>query len=103
VGLQVGIADARVTNLISVGTPVDKYDFGFLQECRKPILFVQGDQDEFGDAERLRVIVDELKEKGHADVQLTVIPGAGHFFDDTLDELKRLVREWIEQRLKPSG
>ena len=35
VGLEVGISDERVMNLISIGTPVDKYDFGFLAPCRK--------------------------------------------------------------------
>src|SRR5438876_3231595 len=52
VGLEVGSADERVLRLISIGTPVDKYDFSFLEECRKPILFVQGDRDEFGRVER---------------------------------------------------
>ena len=31
VGLEVGINDARVRDLISIGTPVDKYDFSFLK------------------------------------------------------------------------
>ena len=44
VGLEVGIADDRVGRLISIGTPVDKYDFSFLESCRKPILFVHGER-----------------------------------------------------------
>src|ERR1043166_3572957 len=36
VGLEVGIADDRVTRMISIGTPVDKYDFAFLEGCKKP-------------------------------------------------------------------
>src|SRR6266478_9448438 len=44
VGLEVGMTDDRVTRLISIGTPVDKYDFSFLAANRKPILFVQGDR-----------------------------------------------------------
>src|SRR5437660_12494440 len=48
VGLEVGIADDRVARLISICTPVDKYDFSFLEHCRKPILFVQGELDEYG-------------------------------------------------------
>src|SRR5262249_12020310 len=39
VGLEVGISDDRVERLISIGTPIDKYDFNFLEQCRKPILF----------------------------------------------------------------
>src|ERR1044072_1119556 len=37
VGLEVGVTDARVPYLISLGTPVDKYDFAFLESGRKPI------------------------------------------------------------------
>src|SRR5882762_4113656 len=29
VGMEVGMADQRVANLITIGTPVDKYDFTF--------------------------------------------------------------------------
>src|SRR5882762_6678398 len=52
VGMEVGISDERVQNLISIGTPVDKYDFSFLETCSKAILFVHGDRDEFGTAAR---------------------------------------------------
>ncbi len=45
VGLEVGVADARVRRLVGIGTPVDMYDFAFLEACRKPILFVHGDAD----------------------------------------------------------
>jgi len=91
VGLEVGSADERVVRLISLGTPVDKYDFSFLEQCRKPILFVQGDVDEFGGVERLRELVARLR----APVELKVIKGAGHFFDDQLDELKAAITEWV--------
>ena len=91
VGLEVGMTDERVTRLISIGTPVDKYDFNFLDECRKPILFVQGDRDELGDVARL----SELTAKIKGPVELKVIKGAGHFFDDQLDELKKAITEWV--------
>jgi uncharacterized protein len=91
VGLEVGIRDERVQRLISIGTPVDKYDFSFLDQCRKPILFVQGELDEYGDVERLRELVARIK----APVELKVIKGAGHFFDEHLDELKRAITEWV--------
>lgn len=98
VGLEVGIADNRVANLISIGTPVDKYDFSFLEDCLKPILFVQGDQDEFGDVEQLKEFVSNLEKQ--ISVQLTVIKGAGHFFEGHLNELKRVITDWISNRLE---
>ena len=93
VGLEVGIDDDRVALLISIGTPVDKYDFSFLEACRKPILFVHGEHDEYGNVERLRELVGKIK----ALVELKIIKGAGHFFEDQLDELKRAITEWMSE------
>ena len=97
VGLEVGIHDPRVAYLIGIGTPLDKYEFDFLTSCRKPLLLVHGEQDEFGDVERLRQLVAELEKT--VPVQLVVIPGAGHFFEDRLDDLKRATFEWTTQKL----
>src|SRR5687768_12779222 len=48
VGTETTMDDERVVRMISIGTPVDKYDFSYLKNVRKPILFVHGDNDEFG-------------------------------------------------------
>jgi uncharacterized protein len=98
VGLEAGKADRGVGDMISIGTPIDKYDFSFLEDCSKPLLFVHGDQDEFGDVERLRELVSKLEKRTL--VQLTVIKGAGHFFEGHLDELKRAITEWMSNRLE---
>lgn len=97
VGLEVGIHDPRVAYLIGIGTPLEKYDFSFLASCRKPLLLVHGDQDEFGDVEHLKQLVANLEK--NVPVKLIVIPGAGHFFDDRLEDLKRIITEWCTQQL----
>jgi uncharacterized protein len=97
VGLEVGITDSRVEFLIGIGTPLEKYDFGFLASCRKPLLLVHGEHDEFGDAQELRKLASELEK--NTPVRLVVVPGAGHFFDHQLDELKRVITEWTNEQL----
>ncbi len=92
VGLEVGIQDPRVAFLIGIGTPLEKYDFSFLAQCRKPLLLVHGEHDEFGDVERLRALVAELEPS--VPIKLVVIPGAGHFFENHLDELKQAITDW---------
>jgi alpha/beta superfamily hydrolase len=92
-GLQVGTGDDRVRNLISIGTPLDKYDFSFVMSCRKPLLFVHGSLDEFGDVEKLRELVEKLESQ--TPVHLIVVPEADHFFEGHLDELKRAITDWI--------
>lgn len=95
VGLEVGIQDPRVSFLIGIGTPLEKYDFDFLRACRKPLLLVHGEHDEFGDVDQLRKLVAELEST--VPVQLIVISGAGHFFDNHLDDLKRAITDWATQ------
>jgi len=92
VGLEVGIHDPRVAYLIGIGTPLEKYDFDFLMQCRKPLLLVHGEHDEFGDVERLRKLAADLEK--NTPVRLVIIPGVGHFFDGGLDGLKHAITEW---------
>jgi alpha/beta superfamily hydrolase len=99
VGLEVGISDERVVNLISIGTPLDKYDFSFLANCRKPILFFHGERDEFGSLSRLQDLMAEIKQH-NASVELRVIGDSGHFFEGHLDELKQAISDWTRRQLK---
>ncbi len=98
VGLEVGISDERVQTLISIGTPVDKYDFSFMARCAKPILFVHGDHDEFGRLSRLQQLVDQIKPH-NTEVELQIIKDSGHFFEGHLDELKQTITSWVKQRV----
>ena len=102
VGLEVGARDERVRAVVCVGTPVSmperEYDFSFIEECRKPLLLVHGDRDEFGAVEDLRALAARAPSEARARVEF--IEGAGHFFDDQLEELTRVVRAWAEETLK---
>ena len=97
VGLEVGLSDERVVNLISIGTPLGKYDFSFLETCRKPILFVHGDQDEFGAASEVEQLARRLEQV--TNVAVKIIAGADHFFAGHLDELKQAITEWMTKQL----
>jgi len=98
VGLEVGMADDRVGRMIAIGAPVDKYDFSFLETCRKPLLFVHGEHDEYGNIDKLRALADRVAQ--NAPVEVRVIAGAAHFFDNQLDELKAVITEWMIQSPK---
>jgi len=97
VGLEVGISDARVLRLISIGTPLEKYDFSFLKSCHKPILFVHGDRDEFGAVDKVRALASALPKDAEARVE--IIENADHFFEGRLEEMKGVITEWINERM----
>jgi uncharacterized protein len=97
-GSEVGMSDERVARLISIGTPVDKYDdFDYLEDLRKPILFVHGDRDEFGSVESLQKLVDKVAE--NTETELVIFENCGHFFDKHLNELRETIKNWTIKHL----
>lgn len=97
-GSEVALDDERVVRLISIGTPVDKYDdFDYLENLRKPILFIHGDRDEFGALENVRKLVARVAL--HTDAELVSFENCGHFFDEHLNELRDAVKNWVISKL----
>lgn len=94
ISLTVGCADARVSELIGLGTPVNSTDFSFLRNCAKPKLFVHGAEDEHGDIAKLETLVQSLPGEN----QLVVVDGADHFFAGKLDQVDRAISKWLEER-----
>ncbi|HET9948404.1 MAG TPA: alpha/beta fold hydrolase [Longimicrobiales bacterium] len=94
VGLAVGAEDSRVVALLGLGLPVERgerYDFGWLASVEKPVLIVQGEQDEFGSGARIAELAGALGDH----VTLVRVPGADHYFTDRLDELRAAIREYF--------
>ena len=79
-----GLVTLRI-NFRGVGQSTGTYDEG------------RGERDEFGDVARLRELAAKVGE--HAPAQLAVVAGADHFFHQHLDELKKVITEWIERQL----
>lgn len=100
VGIEAAMNDDRVVRLISIGTPVDKYpDYDFLVNVRKPILFIHGDNDEYGKLENVKVLVEKVK-ANNPGTSFVYFENCGHFFDDHLNELREAVRNWTEKQTK---
>jgi len=94
-GMEVGVADDDVKRLISIGTPVEKYnDYDFLAAVTKPILFVHGDRDEFCSVEGLRSLTDRIPQ-----AEVVIFENCGHFFDNDLNELRNTIHTWTEKQL----
>ena len=58
-----------------------------------PWLIVQGDQDELVDAHAVQQWAFSLPQPP----QLTILPGAEHFFHGRLNDLRDAVKEWLEK------
>lgn len=91
VGLPVGAGDDRVSHLVGLGTPVDRFPFDRLAAVPKPKLFVQGDRDEFGPLDALRAGLARVAPPK----ELVVIEGADHFFTGHLEEMRAAIVDWF--------
>jgi alpha/beta superfamily hydrolase len=94
VALSVGADDERVAALLGLGLPIERderYDFGFLAEVTKPVLVVQGENDEFGSGERVSGVLAALGPH----ITLVRVPGSDHYFTDRVDELRGAVRDYF--------
>jgi alpha/beta superfamily hydrolase len=93
--LRVGIADPRVRALFALGVPLSMVgDLDFVGGSTKPRLFVQGENDTFGPAARLRPMVAALPEPR----EIVVIPESDHFFTGHLDALQAALSAWAARR-----
>jgi alpha/beta superfamily hydrolase len=93
VGLKVGVEDSRVVALVAMGTPIHVYDYSYLASTHKPVLVIQGEQDEFGSGQEALGAFGGLGDH----VTILIIPGAGHLFEDHLEELQEHIREYFTQ------
>lgn len=83
-----------VTAMFLIGTPVNKYDFTFLRHVEKPILFLHGSEDEFGDVDKLEKLVANVR-----NAETVVVTGADHFFTKQLEAVEETLRSWAEEVL----
>jgi uncharacterized protein len=100
VGLRVACPNPRVAALVSLGTPISpvddrSYDYGFLQICTKPKLFVSGSRDQFASKAKLETLVGSLPEPK----KLIIIEAADHFFEGRLREMREAVESWVKMIL----
>ncbi|MGZ4811102.1 MAG: alpha/beta hydrolase [Thermoanaerobaculia bacterium] len=84
----------EVAAIFLIGAPVNKYDFGYLKYCEKPMLFLHGTQDEHGDVAKLEALVQHIRS-----AESVIVTGADHFFTKQLEVVEETLRTWAEEIL----
>ena len=77
IALTVGAEDPRVSLLLGVAPPVDRYDFGALKTCTLPKFIIHGENDELISIKEIRKFYAQLPEPK----ELVTIEDADHLFD----------------------
>lgn len=93
IGLPVGCADPRVTNLVGAGVPVSLLSTDELAGCVKPKVMVQGALDQYGPQSMLEAGYAQLSEPK----RLSIIPNADHFFTHQQTEVYEAVISGVRE------
>jgi alpha/beta superfamily hydrolase len=94
VSMRVGCEDQRVAELISMGMPVNDLNPDYLRDCKKPKLFIQGGNDQYGSRANIEALFSTLPEPK----RLVIIAGADHFFTGQLEEVAGAIESWLVER-----
>jgi alpha/beta superfamily hydrolase len=92
VAFSAAAEDSRVVALFGLGLPIRMYDYRFLANIPKPILVIQGEEDEFGSG----TDVETLVAASGSHVTLARIPGGDHYFEGHIDEMKAVLSEYFQ-------
>jgi alpha/beta superfamily hydrolase len=95
VGLQVGASDPRVAALVGLGVPVAVMNFDFLLGVLKPKLVVQGTLDQYGPRADVEAFYNSLAEPK----QVHWVQNADHFFTGKLEEVQRVLSDFLKSLL----
>jgi len=85
----------NVDALFLIGAPVNKYDFGYLRHCDKPMLFLHGTQDEYGDVAKLEKLTQQIR-----NAESVVVTGADHCLPKRIDAVEETMRGWAVEILE---
>ena len=83
IAMTVGAEDARVSLLLGIAPPVDRYDFEALKTCTLPKFIIHGESDELISIKDIRKFYAQLPEPR----ELAVIEDANHLFEGKTAEV----------------
>ena len=91
VALTAGAADPRVTQLVAIAPPVDRYDYAAAIAAAKPVFIIHGEADELISVKLVRRFYGQLPEPR----ELVVIEDADHMFDGKVSVLADAVADLL--------
>jgi len=94
VGMNVGVADPRVSTLIGVAAPVNKWDFAEVEKSPKPKFFVHGEMDEICGFREINAFYARAADPK----ELVIIDSSDHLFNgvvaEVADAIESLLGDW---------
>ncbi len=93
--LQLLMRRPELEGFVAVSPPANLYDFTFLSPCPRSGLMLQGDKDSIVSEEEVAKLAQRLTNQRGITIDYQVVPGADHFFRNTLDTMSARVHEYV--------
>ncbi len=100
IGMQLLMRRPEIEGFLSIAAMANRYDYTFLAPCPSSGLFVHGENDRVSPAKESMSAIDKVKTQKGIKIEHAIIPGANHFFEDRLEELKTTVGDYLDKRLE---
>ncbi len=100
IALQLVMRRPEIEGFICISPPANMYDFGFLSPCPAHGLLLQGDRDDIVSEPAVSGLVDKLRAQKGTVVDYKVIPGADHYYRNTMEAMKTSVDDYITAEME---
>jgi hypothetical protein len=100
IGMQLLMRRPEIEGFVSVAPPANMYDFSFLAPCPSSGLIVQGTDDDVVPEPAVEKFVNKLKMQKNITIDYALVKGANHFFKDHMDQLIKVVDDYLTQRMQ---
>jgi alpha/beta superfamily hydrolase len=91
IAMTTGADDSRVSLLLGIAPPVDRYDFEPLKHCMLPKFIIHGENDELISIKLIRKLYAQLPEPK----ELAVIEDANHLFEGKASQVGEAVEDLL--------
>lgn len=102
IAMQLLMRRPEIEGFIAVAPPANRYDFTFLAPCPSSGLIVQGDADDVVTPASTEKLAKTLQAKRNITVDYALVKGADHFFSDQLDEMNKVIEDYLDKRFSES-
>jgi uncharacterized protein len=101
--MQLLMRRPEIEGFISVAPPANMYDFTFLAPCPSSGLILHGDHDTIVPVESVQRLVTKLSHQRDIKIDFRKVPGADHFFNDSLELIAGQVEAYVAEHAGHPG
>ena len=102
IGMQLLMRRPEISGFVSAAPPANNYDFTFLAPCPASGIIIHGTADDLVPEADVAKLADRLTNQKNITIDYETIEGANHLFENYIDDLKLLVNNYLDKRMKPA-